>query len=218
MLKTVVILACLIPVLGFCGDAEKKPGAKSKPASMEELDNSNKLKAGDRISIEIAEDEHQRNSLLIQQDGNVNFPFLGSRKAEGLTPKEFALMMKKDLEKTSFLRATVLVKLETPLIGPIPVIGCPGVVPSFTVFGDVARQGRCEMPKDKEFTLADALAMTAAGGFRLPTKAVVVRKTPDGEKRIEVNLRNLFKEGIANSNIPIQAGDVIIIPGESSNF
>ena len=162
--------------------------AAKPPSIIEKLDDTIALRKGDRISVRIVEDRNTTLSLLVQDNGMVQMPHIGQIKAEGLTAKALANAAKRELEKQFFKNATVIVALE--------MIGChflPDPLGThFTIFGQVQRQGRYEIDKDEKLTLTQAILRAGPVGIRLPKVAKVVRKTAEGKKTIEVNLKDIL--------------------------
>jgi polysaccharide export outer membrane protein len=70
------------------------------------------------------------------------------------------------------------------------------------------------LPYRESMTLLDV--MIEVGGltaFAAGNRAMVVRKAPDGStSEIKVRLADLLDDGDMEENIPVQAGDVVIIP------
>ncbi len=190
--------------------------AQSKLGKMEFLDDSVPLKVGDKISIRIVEDKDKTLSLLVQDSGHVNFPHIGLLKAEGLTAKALACIARRELEKSYSKTATVIVAIEPHC----KILGCPPGGPVFTIFGQVARQGRYDFAAGDKMTFSGAILR--AGGFvnqRMPKSAKIIHNTAEGKKTIEIKLREFINEvmvkGDVSKDIVIQDGDVIVIPEPS---
>ena len=217
-MKWLFLIVIVIGPLAFSGESVKP--AIPPANSMKALDDTAKLKAGDWISFSIFESQERPMTLRITGAEDINCPYLGPVKAAGLSPKALSFEIKKGLEASYFLKATVSTALiPAPAPAPGPKLETDPVPwPSYTIFGDVARQGRYEIPAGKKVMLSDALIASGLGGIRPPTKVKIHRKGPEGKKVIEVNVRNLSKEGKENSDIPMQDGDVIVIPEKWINF
>ncbi len=200
--------------------ADDSNAAASKISSMENLDDTIPLRLGDKVSVRIVEDRDKTLSLMVQDSGDIQAPHLGLVRASGLTCKKVALNMKKELEKQYFQQATVIVALEQGVrnqLNPnIPGIG----MDYFTVFGQVAKQGKYEMLPDEELTIAQAILR--AGGptqFAHLAKVKIIRKTPNkGNVPIMVNVKDIMENGKLERDIPIRKDDVIIVPEKIFNF
>lgn len=194
--------------------------AASKISSMENLDDTIPLRLGDKVSVRIVEDRDKTLSLFVQDSGDIQAPHLGLVRASGLTCKKVALSMKKELEKQYFQQATVIVALEQG-VRNAQNPNLPGVgMDFFTVFGQVAKQGKYEMLPDEELTIAQAILR--AGGptqFAQLSKVKIIRKTPNkGNVSIVVNVKDIMENGKLEKDIPIRKDDVIIIGEKIFNF
>ena len=196
--------------------------AASRISSMEALDDSMPLRAGYRVSLRIVEDKDKTLSLLIQDSGDIVAPHLGLVRAAGQTCKKVAYNMKRDLEKQYFQQATVIVSIESiprDPRGPGPGPGLPE--DSFTVFGQVARQGKYELLPDEELTISHAILK--AGGFApfAQTKDVrIIRKVKTQAKPVEIhiNVNDIMTKGRLDKDIPVRPNDVIIVKEKWLNF
>ncbi len=189
----------------------------AKINSMEVLDDSRPLQIGDRISLRVVEDRDKVQSLVIQDSGDIQAPHVGLVKAAGKTCKQVAFSMKKELEKSYFQQATVIIALE---FRPRDVTRSPnGTLDTFVVFGQVQRQGKYELSPDEDLTVSQAILR--AGGFAqfANTKTVkLIRKTPKGSVTIMLNLDDVMNLGKLEKDIPMRANDVIIVKEKKINF
>ncbi len=187
---------------------------------MENLDDTIPLRLGDKVSVRIVEDRDKTLSLLVQDSGDIQAPHLGLVRASGLTCKKVALYMKKELEKQYFQQATVIVALEQGVRNLANPNGRGPEMDYFTVFGQVAKQGKYEMLPDEELTVAQAILR--AGGptqFAQLKKVKIIRKTPNkGNVPIVVNVKDIMENGKLDKDIPIRKDDVIIIGEKMFNF
>lgn len=194
--------------------------AASRISSMEALDDTLPLKVGYRISLRIVEDKDKTLSLLVQDSGDIVAPHLGLVRAAGLTCKKVAYNMKRELEKQYFQQATVIVSIEMiPRSGLAPAGAM--VEDFFTVFGQVARQGKYEMFPDEELTVSHAILK--AGGFApfANTKDVrIIRKVKAEMKPVEIhiNVDEIMTRGRLDKDIAVRPNDVIIVKEKKINF
>ena len=237
------LLALLITTLAWSQDPQFRPAETSKAlgssqrssaaaptsssddtsaavgriSSMQMLDDSTPLRVGDLVSLRIVEDRDKTLSLRVQQSGDIQAPHLGLVRAAGQTCKKVAFYMKKELEKQYFQQATVIIALE--FRPPVSQTLRPEEMQYFTVFGQVQRQGKYELSPEEELTISQALLR--AGGptaFGATKKVHVVRKTPQGNKTINVNCDDIMKRGRLEKDIPIRPNDVIIVDEKILNF
>jgi len=194
--------------------------AASRISSMEALDDTLPLKVGYRISLRIVEDKDKTLSLLVQDSGDIVAPHLGLVRAAGLTCRKVAFNMKRELEKQYFQQATVIVSIESiPRSGMAPA----GTLSEdfFTVFGQVARQGKYEMFPDEELTISQAILK--AGGFApfaLTKDVRIIRKVKTEMKPVEIriNVDEIMAKGRLDKDIAVRPNDVIIVKEKKINF
>lgn len=190
--------------------------------SMDQLDNSTVLQPGYEISFRVLEDRAEPRTLRVQASGDVYAPNVGLVHAEGKTCRELANTIKKALEATLYNKATVIIAID---VIPQPhgggISGNPYSPPSdlFTVFGQIGRQGKYELPAYADLSISQAL-LTAGGPAQFANlkKVKVIRKTPSGNKTIIVNVEAIMEKGQLERDIYIRAGDVIIVPEKIYNF
>ncbi|MFZ4764152.1 MAG: polysaccharide biosynthesis/export family protein [Roseimicrobium sp.] len=192
--------------------------AAARISSMDQLDATRPLKIGDLVSLRIVEDKDKVLSLLVQDSGDIQAPFIGLVRAAGRTCREVAFSMKTELEKQYFQQATVIVALERGMGNRSPWIqDDTGFI---TIYGQVARQGRYELSPEEDLTVSQAILR--AGGFSqfaLDTKVKVIRRKPNKSSvTIMVNLRDIMVKGRLEQDIPIRGGDVIIVDEKLVNF
>ncbi len=198
-------------------------GEISKGASvlntMDVLDNSTPIQPGDVISLKIVEDRQEARQVPVGVTGEVNAPHIGIVKAAGRTSRELAFAIKRELEKSFYKTATVIVTIDRR------VQDQPGYrtkvtdIDFFTVYGQVLRQGKYELPEDEDVTISQAILR--AGGFAQfadPKHVKLVRKTPRGSKTILVNLDGVMRKGNLDYDIFLRPSDVIIVNEKKINF
>jgi polysaccharide export outer membrane protein len=190
--------------------------------SMDALDGTRPLQIGDQVALRIVEEGEKVASYVVQASGNIMAPFIGLVPAAGKTPKDVAFYMKRELQKRHFRSATVILALEKP--APMEFKG-PGVnrgpaMGYVTIYGQVLRQGRYEVDPGEDLTVSQAVLR--AGGlaqFAKDTKVKVIRKSPSKQNvTIYVNLRDIMMKGKLEYDIPIRAGDTIIVDEKIFNF
>ena len=120
--------------------------------------------------------------------GEVDIPLLGRVPAAGKTCRELAASLKAPLEKTYFVKATVIVSLD------VATLRSPGRI---YVVGMVGGPGPQEIPADENYTLSKAI--TRAGGvsqFGNIHRVKIVRKDRDGAtQKLEVDLGEIIYKG-----------------------
>ena len=81
-------------------------------SSMDVLNDTTKLSAGDRLSFRIVEDRQQPISLVVTDSGEMEVPHIGRVAALDKTCKQLAREIKPLLEQEYFKRATVIIGLD----------------------------------------------------------------------------------------------------------
>ena len=123
--------------------ADSKSVAQPSTANMDQLDDSDPLRAGDCVRVRIIEDHSRPIALRVQPSGDIQAPYIGLLHVEGLTSRKASLALKAQLEKLSqFKQATVLlVRIYRPnestgvtftnegSANPLPVAGADGKAP-----------------------------------------------------------------------------------------
>jgi polysaccharide biosynthesis/export protein len=189
---------------------------------MNVVDNTTPIRQGDYISLRIVEDRKEAIQLRVGVTGDINAPHIGLVHAAGRTCRELAFSMKSQLEKSLYNTATVIVAIDmrpdVPLKGPGFGTGTKEL-DVITVFGQVIRQGKYELPDDEDMTISQAILLS--GGFAQfanPKKVKLVRKTPQGNKTILVNVDQIMRRGNLDKDVFLRRGDVIIVDEKTVNF
>lgn len=191
--------------------------------SMELLDNSIPLQPDYLLSFRIVEDKGEPIRLRVQDSGDIQAPYVNLVRAAGKTCRELAFTIKKELEKSYFKTATVIIAIDqipkNPMAGGGGGGGMVYGMDTFTVFGQVLRAGKYELSANEDLTVSQAVLR--AGGpaaFANLKKVNVIRKTPHGNKKIQVNVEAIMKQGVLDQDIYIRNNDVLIIPEKVANF
>jgi protein involved in polysaccharide export with SLBB domain len=164
---------------------------------------------GDRLSLRILEDEEDPKALIVTDSGDIEVPYLGRFPASGRTCRELARALKTELEKEYYYQATVILAVDVlaRTRGKVYIVG-PVRVP-----------GPVEIPGDEVFTLSKAIMR--AGGFTdyADKKNVrVTRNSGSGEQTRKVNVAEILDKGKTDSDMKLEAGDLIVIPERTIRF
>jgi polysaccharide biosynthesis/export protein len=189
--------------------------------NMEQLDNSYSLNYGDKVSFRIVEERLPAESMRVMDSGDILAKHVGPVRASGRTCRDVAYQVKSLLEKSVFVKATVIIVLdETRKSSGNGPGGSLEESELFTVFGQVLHQGKFELRHDQDVTISEALLI--AGGpaqFALLKKVKILRKTPSGgTKTIEVDVKSIMESGRLERDIFVRQGDVIIVPEKGASF
>jgi polysaccharide biosynthesis/export protein len=195
------------------------PVAKALPAtaagfanSMNVLDASRALRAGDRLSFRVIEDGDPIVPLAVTDSGEMEVPYIGRVEAAGKTCKALALEIKSKLEKVYYIQATVLLGLDQA--APVK---SPGRV---YLVGQVPQQGAQEIPPDETYTVSKAILK--AGGFADfadKRKVKLVRRGNKGGSDAQiVDLVEVLQKGRTDNDPVVHPDDLIIVPQRLINY
>jgi len=186
--------------------------------SMDVLDNNRPISSGDLISIRILEDRREPLQQKVAVTGEVNAPYIGLVTAKGKTCRELAYTMKRELEKNFFKTATVVIAIDQ-INEKDRIIDETYDIEFYVMFGFVARQGKYDLPENEDITISQAILR--AGGFAAfanKEEVKIVRKTPQGNKNILVDVNAIMAKGELEQDIYIRKDDVIIVKEKVVNF
>ncbi len=180
--------------------------------SMAALDDTHKLAIGDRLSFRIEEDLEEPKPLVVTDSGDLEVPYLGRFPAEGKTCKQLARELKVALEKDYYYQATVVIAVDqmTRSRGRVYIVG-PVRVP-----------GPQEIPSDETLTLSKAILR--AGGFNdfadRHNIKVTRRSTSAGaaKQTFSVDVSQIFDKGKVELDLPLEPGDLILVPERLVRF
>jgi len=186
--------------------------ARVSTNSMDALDDQYRLAIGDRLSFRIEEDEDDPKPLFVMDSGDLEVPYLGRYPAAGKTCKELAQALKVEFEKNYYYRATVIIAVDlmTKSRGKVYLVGA------------VRMPGPQDIPSDEVFSLSKAVLR--AGGFTDYADKRDVKVTRKGgtpgaaDQNFTVNVGEILEKGKIDSDLTLQAGDLIYIPERLVHF
>jgi polysaccharide biosynthesis/export protein len=186
-------------------------GIVAGTTSMEVLDTTRTLGAGDRLSYRVVEERRVPLALIVADSGEVEVPLIGRVPARGRTCKQLAMAIKPLLERDYFFKATVIIGLDA-----ISAKARGRVY----ISGQVRQQGAVDLPADERFTISKAILK--AGGFAdfaNKRKIKLLRKSPDGStETLFIDLDAVTVRGELNKDLELQPDDTIIVPEKFINF
>ncbi len=186
---------------GF-GTPTPEPGAEAAAGPIDRTPLPYTLMPGDRIAVKVIQDPNLDGEYIIDSDGGIQYPYVGSMRLEGLT--------------TADARRKIVSGLKDLYVDPFVTVNLLSQMQQYVrVMGQVAKQGR--IPLDRGMTILDAVA--EAGGPTLDAslrKMVLVRRI--SEEQVAAGYFD-YRELMLNpsseawaSNIPLQRGDIIFVP------
>ncbi len=172
-------------------------------------DDKHKLIPGDKVSFQITEDRSLPVSLQVTESGELDIPYIGRISVRGKTCAQVASEAKELLEKDYYYRATVIIGVDA----------MSKVLGKVYVWGPVRNQGPIEIPADETFTAGKAILRAGGfGDFANKKEVKVVRKGPNGNVTLTVNLVDVLEKGKTDKDIVLEPDDFIIVPQRGINF
>lgn len=155
---------------------------------------------GDTIQIFVWRNPELTTTVPVRPDGKVTTPLVQDMVAVGKTPSVLA----RDIEKvlSEYVRSpqvNVIVTQPTSAFSQVKVIG------------QVARPQSIAY-RDGLTVLDAILAVGGLGPFAAGNRAKVVRTENGKSREIKVKVSSLVNDGDLKQNIPLQPGDVIVVP------
>lgn len=178
------------------------------------------LSPGDRLEVSIPKDTYFARIYEVNQDGNLEVPYLGLLPVVGLEPEEVQKRLSEALIEQKFFPknklqlsvqvlqwAPVQISIAGELFQPGRVlINDPSDAPGVTTIAGDSRPITGSYPVRRYLTVA----IRAAGGV-LPTADVTQVKLKRGDQEKMIDLSGIFT-GSPIEDIPLIAGDQITVP------
>jgi len=176
----------------------QKTDASSKSAAPAAVDADYKIGPQDLLRIDVWKEPDVSRTIPVRPDGKISLPLLNDVQASGLTAMELANSLRESFSKY----------LTNPQVTvTVTEVNSRRVY----VTGEVSHQGA--FPLLPNMTVLQAL--TSAGGFTqfAKLKGIYVLRTEDGKQvKHPFNYKEVVKGNLAEQNILLQAGDVIVVP------
>lgn len=170
------------------------------PGTLKGVDYNYHIGPSDTVNVIVWRNPELSMSIPVRPDGKITTPLIEDLPAMGKTPTQLARDMEKALSK--YIRDPVVTVIVTGFVGPASE--------QIRVIGEATKPQVLAYRKD--MTLLDV--MIAAGGltdFADGNNARIFR-VADGGKLYTVRLRDLLKRGDITANVPMEPGDILIIP------
>ncbi|MBU1911930.1 MAG: polysaccharide export protein [Candidatus Omnitrophica bacterium] len=160
-----------------------------------------KIETGDVLTITVYEQPDLTTKARVGPRGEITFPLLGNVDLTGLTVSETE-------EKIEFLLK------EDYLVNPQVNVFIEEYHPKKVfVMGFVNRPGQYELFRDRPTTILEAITM--AGGFKegaAQNGTKIIRMEDGQEVTISVKITDITNKGYKEMDIPINAGDIVVVP------
>jgi polysaccharide export outer membrane protein len=189
-LTVVILLFCI-----GCQTAGRGATVHEYPAKREAT---YRLEAPDEIAISVFPQSELDRTVTIRPDGKISLPLIGDVVTEGVTPEQLA---EKLTEKFSRY-------VKNPSVSVI-VTGFNSK--KIYVVGEVFQQGA--YPFTGEMTAFEAVEEAGSFTRRASLKRVIlVRGDLKDPLVIDVNLRDVFKQGVKEKDLILQPEDIVYVP------
>jgi protein involved in polysaccharide export with SLBB domain len=168
------------------------------PASA--ADSNDTIHKGDILEIDVYKHQELSRTIMVQQDGTVDYPLIANIPVDGLSLEEFTEIVK--TQSTKYLG-------ETPIIS---VRFSQTIQVNVTVLGQVMMPGEYLVAKNSSIQGA----ITRAGGFtpRSRIDQVKLIREKDGKRQIiPVDMHRFFLEGDPSILPELENGDTVVVPG-----
>lgn len=142
----------------------------------------------------------EQSGNLVAEDGTIYYPYVGTLKVAGMTPREVRVVLAQRLAKA----------IEKPQVD-VRVISFRSK--RVYVVGEVAKPGQLEV-NDVPMSILDAV--NRAGGFTKDADYSEVLLTR-GNTTWRVDLQSLYDEGVIAQNVMMQPDDIVNVPDRSLN-
>jgi polysaccharide export outer membrane protein len=176
--------------------------------SMSVLDDKKRLGSNDFVSFRVVEDrDNESQHLRVNDNGELEVPYIGLVPAQGKTCKELAYTIKNALEKEYYYHATVILavdRISEKSRGRV------------YVYGSVKGQGPQEIPPDETYTVSKAIIR--AGGFGDFADKRKVKLTRKNGQDVTVDLKRIIEQGRTEEDVVVQPDDQIYVPQRLINM
>ena len=153
----------------------------------------------DILDIIVWKEQELTRNVPVRPDGKISLPLLNDVQAAGLTPMQLSMRI------TTSLRKYVADPQVTVVVTQINS-------QRIYILGEVNRAGA--YPLLPGMTVLEALS--SSGGFTIfanTKKIYLLRKTADGkQEKLPFNYKDVIHGKAQEQNIPLQAGDTIVVP------
>jgi len=176
--------------------------------SMTVLDDKKKIGPNDFVSFRVVEDrDNESQRLRVNDNGELEVPYVGLVPASGRTCKELAYSVKSLLEREYYYHATVILALDHVSEKSRGKV---------YVYGSVKGQGPQEIPPDEVYTVSKAIIR--AGGFGDFADKKKIKLTRKSGETVVVNLKRVIEEGHTDEDVTVGPDDQIFVPQKLVNF
>jgi len=197
-LLSALLLFCLLPAKAQEGASTQKPDPPSKPAAAATSDAEYKIGPQDVLRIDVWKEPDISRVIPVRPYGKISVPLLNDVQASGITAMQLAASLREGLSKylnnpQVTVTVTEINSRRVYLTGEVSHPGALPLLPNMTVLQ----------------------ALSSGGGFTqfAKLKNIYVMRTESGKQvKYPFNYKEVVKGNLAEQNIPLQPGDVIVVP------
>jgi len=194
--STIVLAAACALALGGC--ATHRGG---QPIETQVSDTQYLIGPGDSVNIIVWRNPEVSMSVPVRPDGKITTPLVEDLPAAGKTSTALARDIEKALSK--YIQQPVVTVIVTNFVG--------NYNEQIRVIGQAAKPQALAYRRD--MSLMDV--MIAVGGtteFAAGNRAKLIRNVDGKQQQFNVRLDDLIKDGDISANVPMRAGDILVIP------
>lgn len=199
LVSLAAVLLC-VPVSYAQDRPAPKPDETQKPAAVTApvVDADYKIGPQDVLRIDVWKEPDISRTIPVRPDGKISLPLLNDVQAAGFTAMQLAGSLRESLSKYLTSPQVTVTVTETNsrrvyITGEVIHAGALPLLPNMTVLQ----------------------ALSSAGGFTqfAKLKNIYVLRTEEGKQvKHPFNYKEVVKGNLAEQNIPLQPGDVIVVP------
>lgn len=198
-----VALVLLLPCLALAqvgGKPTSPPAAEPGPPAQTVDPNQYVIGPGDTLQVFVWRNPELTATVPVRPDGKISTPLVEDMVAVGKTPSQLA----RDVEKvlSEYVRSpTVNIIVNQPM----------GAYSQIQVIGQVTKPG--SLPYRAGMKVLDAvLDVGGLTQFASGNRAKIERLEGGHRREIRVKLDSLVNKGDMSQNLPLQPGDVLVVP------
>ncbi len=185
-----------------------------------------KIQAGDQISVSVLEDPNLNQTVLVRPDGRITLPIAGSVTAAGLSPERLEQVLQSRFARGFEITPTVTVSLRY-IAAQGETAAAEAATTTIYFLGQVQKPGPLVLEEPTSILKALALVGGPARFAKLDSIQIRRKVDPvgpagengepatedDGPEEIMLFNYELIEDGeIAQENIMLQDGDVVVVP------
>ncbi|MFO0335585.1 MAG: XrtA/PEP-CTERM system exopolysaccharide export protein [Pseudomonadota bacterium] len=176
------------------------PTAPTAPASGADVPADSVIGPGDAVQVFVWLNPELSTNVAVRPDGKISTPLVEDMVAAGKTPSQLA----RDIEGVlgEYIRQPKVNVIVTQAVSTFRQVKVVGQV----------RQPQSIPYRDGLRVLDAILAVGGVGEFAAPNRARIIRGEGASAKEIRVRLGDLVSRGDLRHNLPLQPGDVLVVP------